>query len=258
MTELKDENFLILKSSKNVIVKTDYKKVFKEMKLETTRIKQCVYNEIEAYIEIKSKFIPMFYDYKKYEDKMLIIVEYIDGKTLYEYKSLPRNNLTILCLELSLGLRDIFRYGYIHGDIKPENIISSHRGCYYIDLGFSSKVDPFDEGSKYIRGTIPYMIPELVLGLIKPDQLNADILRKNDIYALGNVFHYVFTGHTVYPFTKRDNVHSYQKKLKETEPIIKTNHRVFDDLISKMVHKEINIDTIVDCIYDIWLQQQIS
>lgn len=252
------QEFLTLKNSKNVIVKTDYKKVYKELVLETTRIKQCVYNEIEAYQEIKSDFLPKFYEYNRVEDKIIMTMEYIEGKTLFEYKSLPRSNLIILCLELAMGLRDIFNHGFIHGDIKPENIVCSHRGCYFLDLGFSSRVEPLDPTSKYIRGTIPYMIPELVLGQIRASELTADILKKNDIYSLGNVFHYIYKGQTVYPFSKTDSMATYQKKLMDSYPSIQTGNHRMDHLIEKMIEKSFTIHNVLYDLYDIWEKQQIQ
>jgi serine/threonine protein kinase len=78
--------------------------------------------------------------------------------------------------------------------------MSGERAIKLIDFGFSSNLNEIKgdkKGVKFICGTPNYMSPEL-LGRKKLDNLESDILKACDVWALGVSFFTMFVGY--FPF----------------------------------------------------------
>lgn len=115
-----------------------------------------------------------------------------------------------------MGLNVIHTKGYMHRDIKPNNIFLQIEGDRVVakigDLGHARRLptknaDP--ELTKQGLGTNEFMAPELYL--------EKDYDASVDIYSLGVTFMYLFTG--IYPFPKFKN-HCKTLKLFEENPDI--------------------------------------
>lgn len=126
-----------------------------------------------------------------------IVMEYIDGPTLSEWRrqvtaTLPEK--IALALQIARGLYCAHQNDIIHRDIKPDNIMIDRSGIVKLtDFGLAKILKEKD--SKLTRsgstmGTLAYMSPEQVAGL------EAD--HRADIYSLGMVFYEVFTGRLPY------------------------------------------------------------
>jgi eukaryotic-like serine/threonine-protein kinase len=89
--------------------------------------------------------------------------------------------------------------GWMHGDIKPGNVIVAPSGhVTLIDLGFARRLDDSNESwdtSQLLAGTLFYLAPELLTS-----QLRSDI--RSDIYSLGVMLYEMLAGHV--PFSARD------------------------------------------------------
>jgi serine/threonine protein kinase len=238
----------VLKKSSLVFVTHQDDQIIKKIKWKNEKdeiMKKIVFNELEAWQNIKSDFVPNFLGYNISLNEFYIIfyTKYINGLTLNKSNNF---NKWIIIPQLVQGLKNIFDSGFCHGDIKPENIIYSdeENKIYYIDFGFSCKINPLSDSGKYYRGSIPYLYPPILLGKIKSDEFTSEILMRNDIYALANVFHYILTGHTIYKISKEDNRMQYIKKIETTTPTIETNILEFDLLIYLMINTNISIQMI--------------
>lgn len=113
-----------------------------------------------------------------------------------------------LMIQVAKGLRDAFRAGIIHRDIKPGNLLVDRDGHLKIaDFGLAKPSDPnlalTREGA--VMGTPYYMAPEQALG-------EALDLRA-DMYALGCTFYHLLTGAP--PFDGPNPVAVIAKHLKE-------------------------------------------
>lgn len=95
------------------------------------------------------------------------------------------------------AVAELHRRGWIHGDLKPENIvIGGPSGVTLLDFGLARRVDaqsPEDRGSQ--PGTVEYMSPEQCTS-------GAAIDGRSDVYALGVLLYEVVFGHP--PFVGRD------------------------------------------------------
>ncbi|KAG2385688.1 hypothetical protein C9374_003503 [Naegleria lovaniensis] len=59
------------------------------------------------------------------------------------------------CVDLLEALECVHMKGYVHSDIKPQNILISHEGVRLADFGFSVK-----QGQAVLGGTLRYLPPE--------------------------------------------------------------------------------------------------
>jgi len=118
----------------------------------------------------------------------ILFMEYVPGIPMSArefHRSLPE--LLALFKVVAEGLYEMHRAGYVHADLKPNNImVTPEDEIKLIDLGQSSKIR---EAKAKIQGTIDYMAPE---------QAQRGILdERTDVFGLGAALHRVVTGKAV-------------------------------------------------------------
>ncbi len=118
----------------------------------------------------------------------ILFMEYVDGLPMSD-KGFHRPFDEILRLfgKAAEGLHAMHMSGYVHADLKPNNILVTNEGAVkLIDLGQSSKIH---EAKTRIQGTIDYIAPE---------QVQRGILdQRTDVFGLGAAMHRVVTGKPV-------------------------------------------------------------
>lgn len=103
-----------------------------------------------------------------------IVLEYIDGVTLGEYKSAVHEHLLQDILD---GVDYLHHRGILHNDIKPDNILINKLGnARIIDFGLSSSYDSIYTG--VIGGSEGFTAPEILRG-------EGYAGASSDIYSLG-------------------------------------------------------------------------
>lgn len=126
-----------------------------------------------------------------------IIMEYVDGRTLEEIGPLGTHGLVGIFVKVAKGLHALHQLGYVHADMKPNNIIITASGDpKIIDYGQSC---PIGHIKGRIQGTPDYIAPEQVERGIPLDQ-------RTDVYNLGATLYWAITGQaypTVMPSKKR-------------------------------------------------------
>lgn len=149
------------------------------------------------------------------------VMEYVDGKTVYEgltkdkcYEE--REALTIV-LQVSQALEHAHANGFIHRDVKPKNIMITREGVVKLaDMGLAREVSDYETaeaeaGRAY--GTPYYISPEQIRG-----EINIDF--RADIYSLGATLYHMVTGKV--PFDASTPSAVMHKHLKE--PLIPADH----------------------------------
>jgi serine/threonine protein kinase/Flp pilus assembly protein TadD len=152
-------------------------------------------NEARAAAALSHPHILSIYDIDEQENKMFLVMEYINGKTLKSHisnlKSVDGISLTKsldLAEVIARGLKAAHDKGIIHRDIKPENIMLSVDGNVKImDFGLAK----LKGGSQLTRtgtsiGTLAYMSPEQAQGAA------AD--HRTDIWSFGILLYELLTG----------------------------------------------------------------
>jgi len=116
-----------------------------------------------------------------------LVMEYIDGVDLGRENRYPLGQIVDILTQVATSICALHAHGFIHGDIKPENIIVSYDGhATLIDFGFACRAGTI---AKSIRGTRDYLAPE---------QLNKSYLsKKTDLYNFGATMYFLLTGRHV-------------------------------------------------------------
>ena len=110
-------------------------------------------------IKLKESFVIGEYMYLVYPYYKSDLFE-----TIPKFLGRPRKIISLL-LHIAIGIRDIHNMEFIHGDIKPENILMDGCKPLIIDLGLarSANVITIDDSLyKKLSGTLAYLPPEVV------------------------------------------------------------------------------------------------
>ncbi|MCK4872204.1 MAG: serine/threonine protein kinase [Phycisphaerales bacterium] len=116
--------------------------------------------------------------------EMFLLMELIDGVSIEQYP-VPTLDLVLdVWTQVADGLSHMHGCGFVHADMKPNNIILTDGGtAKIIDLGQSCPVGTVKER---IQGTPDYIAPEQVH--------RREITEKTDIYNLGASIYWSITG----------------------------------------------------------------
>jgi serine/threonine-protein kinase len=142
------------------------------------------------------------------------VMEYVEGKTLYEDLSAGKvfgeQEALDIIIQVAEALRHAHSVGLIHRDVKPKNIMINKDGVVKLaDMGLARETTDIEaakteKGRAY--GTPYYISPEQIRG-------EMDIDERADIYGLGATFYHLVTGRV--PYMADDPVEVMKKHLKE-------------------------------------------
>jgi len=160
--------------------------------------------------------------------RIYLLYEYCDGGDLKRFVETLNRPLEFreafnILYQITKGLDYLHNLGYIHFDIKPENILLKKTNTWKLGdfgliktRGFSGILD--------IKGTVGYIAPEVFKG---------EIHRSSDIFSLGCLLYYMLTGN--HPF-KADSPYKELSLNKKGEVKIPPNlPSDFKPIFSKMV-----------------------
>jgi len=115
--------------------------------------------------------------------EVYVLMELVDGETLEQYVPKSLVELCVLCREVALGLMAIHEAGYVHADMKPNNVIVvSPTKIKIIDFGQSVPIGTVKER---IQGTPDFIAPEQVL--------RREIQPYTDVFNLGATMYWLLT-----------------------------------------------------------------
>jgi serine/threonine protein kinase len=134
------------------------------------------------------------------DEPRYLVMPWLEGATLAAHIARQRPRLPIalwLVRQAAEALGALHDAGWMHCDVKPDNIFVSPRGhVTLVDLGFARR--PLEESSivdRPVVGTIQYIAPEMI-----SSSLRADI--RSDIYSLGVTLFELLSGER--PFAGKD------------------------------------------------------
>jgi serine/threonine protein kinase len=155
--------------------------------------------------------------------ELFLIMEFVEGERLdhrYQDKRPEQVEPAVeIFLHVAEGLQAMHRHGYVHADIKPNNILlTPDGGLKIIDFGQSCAVGHKKER---IQGTPDFIAPEQV-ALAHLDQ-------RTDIFNLGATMYWVLTGKafsTILPSAPAGSKKIELDARRGSEPPHETNPRV--------------------------------
>ena len=116
-----------------------------------------------------------------------LVMELVDGHPLEERPLTNFPDILDTFIQAAQGLKAMHQMGYVHCDIKPNNILRSDHGeVKVIDFGQSCKIGTFKER---IQGTPDYIAPEQV------DRKPVSV--RTDIFNLGATLYWALTGKNI-------------------------------------------------------------
>ncbi len=161
-------------------------------KPEDSRVFEQTENEFKVARQIDHPYVRKCYQLKKIRSmlkvkELLLTMEYFEGKPLENSPTLSLGDVLLVFRMVASGLYAIHQHGYVHCDIKPNNILLSKPGSIkIIDLGQSCKIGTV---KPRIQGTPDYIAPEQVR--------RKALGPKTDIFNLGATMYWALTGKNV-------------------------------------------------------------
>ncbi len=171
------------------------KKEFEEELLRRFRL------EVDAMSRLRNPHVVAIYEAMQFNDGVFaLVMDYVDGRTLQELLDrvgrIKLDGALDLLRQVANGLHEAHRVGFIHRDLKPDNIMVERLPA----SGFFAKILDFGivhvmgkaDATQGFRGTPLYASPEQCLG-------DPTIDHRSDIYSLGCVFYHCMTGQPPFP-----------------------------------------------------------
>jgi serine/threonine protein kinase len=90
--------------------------------------------EIECMKSMNSSYIIRLYDVKEDENYIYLVLEYCDGGDLINYQAKLKDRVftldkaTEVLAEVINGLEELHKNGYLHRDIKSQNVLIKKEG----------------------------------------------------------------------------------------------------------------------------------
>lgn len=193
-----------------------------------------VLKEARAIARISHPNVVSLYDIIEEEDRIYLIMEFVDGVSLREllddFHALPFQPALGIFIQVAWAIEFAHNHGIIHLDIKPENILVTPSGRVKIaDFGIARFITEEEQTDK-IMGTTHYLAPEALKGQYS---------LRSDIFALGTVLYEMLAGEN--PFYSYDPDESFKKILDYTPvPLSQLRSDIpeeFDSVLKKAMEK---------------------
>jgi serine/threonine protein kinase len=211
---------------------------------DVAQIEEQFFKEAIHASQINHPNIVTIYDYGHYNAQPFIIMEFLNGYTLDEFKLKPADDwqtFSLIALQILEALEVAHENRLFHGDIKPSNIMvvpsrTKIPTIKVFDFGLSRilKIDlkQVVERDETLYGSINYMAPE---------QFRRDLIDgRTDLYAAGVIFYQMLSNRL--PF-EADDPHALIEKVVFTDPIpLKEQNTRIPNYIESSIMKLIEKD----------------
>ena len=154
--------------------------------------------EARAAARLNSPYAVAVHDQGNDAGVTYLVMEYVPGHTVRDvlrtHGALPPAQALAIIDPVLQALAAAHRAGYIHRDVKPENVLISEDGRVKVtDFGLARAIEGADSGKTHglLLGTVAYLSPEQV----EHDHTDA----RSDVYSAGILLFELVTGQV--PFT---------------------------------------------------------
>jgi serine/threonine-protein kinase len=163
--------------------------------------------EARAAAAIRSPYICDVYDSGMYEERPFLVMELLEGESLYDLMTKVRRldlaSTLRIAVQTCRGLSKAHEVNVIHRDLKPENIFLTKNEdgrlvAKLLDFGLAKFYEPTGDTSSVrltregaLFGTPAYMSPEQAKG-------QGEVDHRADLWALGCIVYECLTGQTVW------------------------------------------------------------
>ncbi len=143
-----------------------------------------------------------------YENKIpYMVLQYVDSRTLRDLilyrEPLLADNVMIFIRQLATAIQYVHSRGFLHLDIKPENILIKPNGqLVLIDFDLALPRKRFFKKLGHVSGTTAYVPPETLVDRLADDRA--------DIYAFGVCCYEMLSYHKPYEGDKIEQVRAAQ------------------------------------------------
>lgn len=203
-------------------------KLFTKLNLlgELDQLLKAFYAEAQLQNKLKHPNIVRVLDVDEHEGYLVLIMEYVEGKTLRaliderrkEKSHLSPKEILEIAIQAARGIEYAHAHQIMHRDLKPENIMIAEGGAVKImDYGLAKTLN--DSGQRRttrlgnLIGTPHYMAPEQVFGDVYDLRV--------DLYALGAVLYTMAYGQP--PFDGKD-AWKILEKTRDEKPVPLSDH----------------------------------
>lgn len=163
--------------------------------------------------------------------ELLITMEYFDGQSLEDQQRLSLGDVLLVFRMVAMALNAMHEKGYVHCDIKPNNILFSPKGAIkVIDLGQSCRLG---EIKKRIQGTPDYIAPEQV----RREHLS----HRTDMFNLGATMYWAMTGKNVPTLIPQKNEYGM---ILQDDQTFKSPHEIHPKIPKALS------DIVMECVQD--------
>jgi formylglycine-generating enzyme required for sulfatase activity len=174
-------------------------------------------------------------DFGEVDGKPYIVMEYLAGGSLQdrvESGGLSTRELVDVAIDICEGLGWAHQEGFVHRDIKPQNILFNPAGRAVVsDFGIVKALEQSSErltGSLAI-GTPPYMSPEQIKG-------SQELDGRSDLYSVGVILYEIIEGKL--PFDGPTDQSVLLAHVTEPAPRLVDRDHPLSDIIDKLLNKE--------------------
>ncbi|MDF3068520.1 MAG: Protein kinase [Polyangiaceae bacterium] len=164
--------------------------------------------EARAAAAVRSPYICDVYDSGMYEERPFLVMELLEGESLYDLltraRQLDFESTLRIATHSARGLQKAHESNIVHRDLKPENIFltKDEEGkllAKLVDFGLAKFYEPTGNDQATVRltregalfGTPAYMSPEQAKG-------KGEVDHRADLWALGCIVYECLTGQTVW------------------------------------------------------------
>ncbi len=189
--------------------------------------------------KIKDENIISVFEISSERKAVFYVMELIDGCRLRDAiadKSLKNIKLLLdIMVSVASGVNAIHKAGFIHRDMKPENILlTQEKRVKIIDFGLAVPRKNFFWNNFNVSGSPSYISPDQIL--------NKRVDERCDIYSIGIIFYEMVTGNV--PFTGSSKEEVYRLHINSRslpKPLSRSNDKNIDKLeniILKCLNKD--------------------